>query len=284
MAIPASESELFESLYDLFNEKFDQLIEKIADLDERVDELRKNIDQDLKLNYLNSVARFLEKEALELMGTMTCSYHLRTEVQCKSWVSSNISGYLENLSIGNLAGAQVMLKQFLQEIQKNMNNLDNNAHCRKEWKYLYETLSHHQEFIREISSLFVPQAVISNLQDASFDPDFVSESFLVPLAHPLRVKIIYSLKESSKRFTAMKEELDIKNTGLLVHHLKPLTDAGFVTQNYKKEYLLTEKGYMVAKFLSQLDASLRPENTVSIEKVKIGIDNVDWKELKVIHD
>ena len=218
----------------------------------------------------------------ESVNSMSCSYQPDTEIHCKSWVVSNIKGYLDNLSMGNLAGAYIQLRQFLAQVKRNALDVERNIHCRSEWMHLLETLENHSDFIQEISTLFVPQKFMTNLEDSSFDPDFISSEFIVPLSHPLRIKIIYLLTQSSKRFTSLKDELGIKNTGLLVHHLKPLTDTDFVTQNYKKEYLLTDKGHLVARFLTQIDKSLRPENSISIQNV--NIDNINWKKLTVIND
>ncbi len=274
-------TDLLDVLQDL-NSKFDLITNRLDDLDGRVNEITKSIDHDLKLNYLNSVVRFLEREAVDLINTMSCSYKPETEIHCKSWVSLNIKGYLDNLSMGNLTGAYVMLKQFLGQVKRNSLDVEKNIHCRSEWLQLLDTLENHLNFIQEISTLFVPRHVANSLDGEEFDPDFVSEMFVVPLSHPLRIKIIHALMNSSKRFTTLKKELDIKNTGLLVHHMKPLTDSGFVTQNYKKEYLLTDRGHLIARFLSQIDASLRPDSAVNIESPIVS--NLNMTELKVIND
>ncbi|RMG42230.1 MAG: ArsR family transcriptional regulator [Methanobacteriota archaeon] len=281
MGTASSDNDLMDVLRDI-SSKFDLITDRLDNLDGRVNEITKSIDQDLKLNYLNSVVRFLEREAIDLINTMSCSYKPETEIHCKSWVTLNIKGYLDNLSMGNLTGAYVMLKQFLGQVKKNSLDVEKNIHCRSEWLQLLDTLENHLDFIQEISTLFVPKHLANSLDEGDFDPDFVSDMFVVPLSHPLRIKIIHSLMNSSKRFTALKKELDIKNTGLLVHHMKPLTDAGFVTQNYKKEYLLTERGHLIARFLSQIDASLRPNSSLSLESPVIS--NLNVTELKVIND
>lgn len=277
----SSDADIFDVLQSM-NTNFSIIVERLDELDSRIENVSKSIDQDLKLNYLNSVVRFLEREAVDLIETMTCSYKPETEVHCKTWVSLNIKGYLDNLSMGNLTGAYVMLKQFLNQVKRNSTDVEKNIHCRSEWLQLMDTLENHMNFIQEISTLFVPKHVTETLDDETFDPDFVSEMFIVPLSHPLRIKIIHALMTSSKRFTALKKELEIKNTGLLVHHLKPLSDSGFVTQNYKKEYLLTERGHLIARFLSQIDASLRPNSGMGIESP--NIKNLNLTELKVIND
>ena len=87
---------------------------------------------------------------------------------------------------------------------------------------------------------------------------------IFPFSHPLRIQILHTLKSGSKRFTSLKNELNVKNTGLLVHHLKPLTDCNLVFQDHRKQYSLSEKGFIVVRYFAQLVAAMHPETPITI--------------------
>jgi predicted transcriptional regulator len=73
------------------------------------------------------------------------------------------------------------------------------------------------------------------------------------------------LKSGSKRFTTLKNELNVKNTGLLVHHLKPLTAASLVVQDHRKQYSLSDKGFIIARYFAQITAAMHPETPATVK-------------------
>lgn len=68
------------------------------------------------------------------------------------------------------------------------------------------------------------------------------------LSNPIRRGIIELLgKQGKVKFSYMKQELGIKDAPKLSFHLRALKSAGFVEQDEKKLYLLTEDGKKVVK-------------------------------------
>ncbi len=259
-------------------DRIDLVLQQVNALTQKVADIQKTIDKDLRLTYVNSLSKFLRNEAEDMVERLSCGYHAKTELHCKNWISKNIRGYLQNLENGNLIDAKIFLESFLLEVKGNINDIDKNMHCREDWQTIYEILTRQLDLIKDVAILFTPAEEQLATRKYDFEPSFINEKFISPLSHPIRVKIIYTLKEAPRRFTVLKDELEIKNTGLLVHHLKPLQDAGFVVQNYKKEYLLTEDGILVSKFLAQIDSQLRPT-----EPIRVNIEPVKIKKLKVLN-
>ena len=111
------------------------------------------------------------------------------------------------------------------------------------------------------------------------------DEIVFPLSHSLRIKIIHQLKSGTKRFTNLKNELKVKNTGLLVHHLKPLIEANIVQQDFQKRYQLTDKGLMIVKHFSKIFTGMHPEDE---EEITLGfidkMDSPNVKKLPVLND
>ncbi len=243
----------------------DVLNEKLTPLKDDVDDLMETYTKDLRLTYLNSVARLLEQEAHQLVDSFKCSYHPQTGTHCKTWVKDHVSMYANALELGDFPYAFSLLEEFLKISQKNVEDDDKNPSCTKDWEQIGVVLKRHYEFVKDIGSLFLKQPVPNTITDVEVHADKLYEMFVSPLSHPLRIKIISSLTHSSKRFTALKKELEVKNTGLLVHHLKPLTDAGIIAQYLKKEYYLTDFGHSVARILAQAQTTFLPSTPVRVE-------------------
>jgi len=243
----------------------EQLSEKLTPLKEEVDDLMDTYSKDIRLNYLNSVARLLEQEAHQLVDGFTCSYHPQTGSHCKTWVKDHVSMYANALELGDFPYAFSLLEEFLKISQNNTKDADKNSSCVKDWEKISTVLKRHYDFVKDIGSLFLKQPVPNTITDVEIQAEKLYESFVSPLSHPLRIKIISSLTRNSKRFTALKKELEVKNTGLLVHHLKPLTDTGIIAQYLKKEYYLTDFGHTVARLLAQAQTSFLPSTPIRVE-------------------
>ena len=268
MDILASKSELKQIIQDAID---NQLIP----LKEELENLNLSINRDFKLNYLNSIAKLLEKEALETTQSFSCSYHVATDKTCKNILGDYIGQYTEALSIGDIASAFSLLSDFEKIALANSKDVDKSANCKQHWDVVSRIIKRHREVAKDISALFSAHQVPSDIGELDFSPDELYEEVLLPFSHPLRIKIVHILKRGSKRFTALMNELNVKNTGLLVHHLKPLTGGNLVIQDHRKQYSLSDKGFLVAKYFAQLSASLNPEApiTVTMQPLVVLSDN-----------
>ncbi|MHA2097573.1 MAG: hypothetical protein ACW99A_02720 [Candidatus Kariarchaeaceae archaeon] len=257
MDILASKSELKQIIQNAINEQ-------LVPLREEVETLNITINRDLKLNYLNSIARLLEREAIETIEKFACSYHVTTDKTCKTLLRDYIKQYTEALSMGDLASAFSILSEFERVAIQNSKDVDKLANCNKDWEIVSSILKRHREVAKDISALFSAREVPSDIGELDFSPDELYEEVIFPFSHPLRIKIIHTLKSGSKRFTALKNELKVKNTGLLVHHLKPLTESNIVVQDHRKQYSLSDRGFLIVKYFAQLSASLHPETPITV--------------------
>ncbi|MCH8906135.1 MAG: hypothetical protein IH840_03515 [Candidatus Heimdallarchaeota archaeon] len=238
--------------------------DEIRPLRQEIDELNNSLNRDLKLNYLNSFGRLLEREALDTVNNFNCSYHNTTGKACKSLLTDYITQYTQALSMGDVASAFTILKEFNDFATSNAIDNDKLSQCRKDWTEITRILKRHKEVAKDISALFATREVPSDIAELEFSPLELYNEVIFPFSHPLRIEIVHALKSGSKRFTTLKNELNVKNTGLLVHHLKPLTSSNLVIQDHRKQYSLSDKGFLVARYFSQLTAAMKPQEPITI--------------------
>jgi DNA-binding HxlR family transcriptional regulator len=274
MDILSSKSELKHIITDAINEL-------LLPLKEDVEQLNLTINRDLKLNYLNSIARLLKKEAIEKINNFSCSYHITTDTTCKSLLRDYINQYTEALAMGDLAGAYSILTKFEDMAIQNAKDSDKISNCNKDWKVVSSVLNRHREVAKEVSTLFSVGDVPSDLNKLEFSPEQVYEDIISPFSHPLRLKIVNKLKSGNMRFTDLKNELNVKNTGLLVHHLKPLTETNLVIQNHRKRYSLSDRGFLIVKYFAQLSKSLQPETPITVTLQPLVVLNDEPLPIKI---
>jgi len=238
----------------------DVMEEKIGALENEI----AGIKSTMTAQYLNSIGRLLEREAKDTIDNFACSYHPATETNCKNSLKKWISRYTNSLAMGDLAEAFSVLNDFKEEAERNIEDLDKGAHCKSDWKDILKILKRHKDVAKELSAQFTNRKVPADIGELDFNPDEMYDDVVFPLSHTLRLQIIHALKSGSRRFTALKDELEVKNTGLLVHHLKPLTESGIITQDFQKRYTLTDRGFMVARYFSQIAAALHPEENTTV--------------------
>ncbi|MHA2501307.1 MAG: ArsR/SmtB family transcription factor [Candidatus Kariarchaeaceae archaeon] len=243
-----------EDLKTLFEEVIE---EKLGALESEI----AGIKSTMTAQYLSSIGRMLEREAKETIDDFACSYHPATEMNCKSSLKGWIAQYTNALSMGDLPEAFAVLSDFKEEAKKNVSDFDKGAHCKQDWKEIQKILNRHSDVAKDLSAQFTNRSVPADIGELDFSPEEMYEEVIFPLSHTLRLQIIHALKSGSKRFTALKDELDVKNTGLLVHHLKPLTEAGIIDQDFQKRYLLTDRGFKIARYFSQIAAAMHPQET-----------------------
>lgn len=237
---------------------------EIEPIKKEIEEIKSSLNRDLKLNYLNSFGRLLEREALDTVNNFSCSYHNSTGVACKAFLKDYISKYTQALSIGDVANAFTILKDFNDFAVRNSEDSDKLSQCRKDWIEITRILKRHKDVAKDISAIFVTREIPADIAELDFVPTELYEDVIFPFSHPLRIEIVHALKSGSKRFTTLKNDLDVKNTGLLVHHLKPLTNANLVIQDHRKQYSLSDKGFLVARYFSQLFEALKPDDPITI--------------------
>ena len=251
-----------EDLKKIINESIKDQITPIL---EELDTLSTQINKDIKINYLSTMARALEREADQLIKNFECSYDVVSGQDCKSSIKAKVANYTQSLAVGDVANSLTIITQLHNSAKKNAFDSNRSSNCNRDWKEVSKIVSRHKEIVKDLSATIIPNNVPTDLGELNFDPKTLFENVIFPFAHILRIQIIYSLKNGSKRFTALKNELEVKNTGLLVHHLKPLTEAKLVTQDHRKQYSLTEKGYLVVRYFSQLSEAIKPnENMISM--------------------
>lgn len=236
--------------------------EQMGPIKEELDLLSSQINKDIKINYLSTMARALEREADQLVKNFECSYDVQTGQDCKSSIKAKVANYTQSLAVGDIANSLTIITQLHNSAKKNAFDSSRSSNCNRDWKEVSKIVSRHKEIVKDLSATITPNNVPTDLGELDFDPETLFEQVIFPFAHILRIQIIYSLKNGSKRFTALKNELEVKNTGLLVHHLKPLTEAKLVTQDHRKQYSLTEKGYLVVRYFSQLSEAIKPNETM----------------------
>lgn len=248
-----SKSDMKEMLEDVIDEKIGALEAEIA-----------GIKSTMTAQYLNSIGRLLEREAKDTIDSFSCSYHPATETNCKNSLKTWIGNYTNALAMGDLAEAFSVLNDFQEEAKSNVEDLDKGAHCKSDWKDILKILNRHKEVAKDLSAQFTNRKVPADIGELDFSPDELYDEVIFPLSHTLRLQIIHALKSGSKRFTALKDELEVKNTGLLVHHLKPLTESGIIHQDFQKRYALTDRGFMVARYFAQITAAMHPEEATTV--------------------
>ncbi|MHA2252617.1 MAG: hypothetical protein ACXAD7_19800 [Candidatus Kariarchaeaceae archaeon] len=240
------------------------LEKQIEPLKQEFNNLNETINRDLKLNYLNSIGRLLEREAIETVQNFKCSYHSSTGSTCKSLLKDYISKYTQALALGDMANAFTILQEFNQLALENTKDKDRNENCIGDWAKISQILNRHKEVAKDMSALFLAREIPADIGELDFSPDKIYEEVIFPFSHPLRIQIMHALKSGNKRFTTLKNELDVKNTGLLVHHLKPLTSSNLVMQDHRKQYSLSDKGFIVARYFAQLTAAMHPEDPITV--------------------
>ncbi|MHA2105821.1 MAG: DUF7347 domain-containing protein [Candidatus Hodarchaeales archaeon] len=255
--------------------------ELLLPLKEEVEHLNTTISRDLKLNYLNSIARLLKMEAMERINKFSCSYHITTDTTCKSLLRGYVNQYTDALAMADLAGAYSILTKFEDIAIQNVNDSDKISNCNKDWEVVSSLVNRHREVAREASTLFSSQEIPSDINNLEFSPEQVYEDIIFPFSHKLRLKIVNKLKSGNMRFTDLKNELNVKNTGLLVHHLKPLTEKNLVIQDHRKQYSLSDKGFLIVKYLAQLSESLQPETPITVSLQPLVVLNDDPLPLKI---
>ncbi len=233
--------------------------EQIRPMQEEFDNLATQINKDMKINYLSTMARALEREANQVIQAFECSYDVKSGQSCKSSIKSRIANYSQSLAVGDVANSLTIITQLHNDAKRNAFDSSRTANCNRDWKEISKIVSRHKEIVKDLSASITPNSIPSDLGELEFDPQSLFSEVIFPFSHILRIQIIHALKSGSKRFTALKNELHVKNTGLLVHHLKPLTEAGLVVQDHRKQYSLSEKGYTVIRYLSQLNDALTPK-------------------------
>ncbi|MCY3413265.1 MAG: hypothetical protein INQ03_16615 [Candidatus Heimdallarchaeota archaeon] len=240
----------------------DTIKEQMAPLREEIDTLASRINNDIKINYLSTMARALEREANQLIQTFECSYDVQTGQSCKSDIKTKIANYTQSLAVGDVANSLTQITRLHNEAKKKAFDSSRTANCNRDWKQVSQIVSRHKEIVKDLSTSLSTNNAPSDLGELEFEPQNIFDEIIFPFSHILRIQIIHTLKNGPKRFTALKNELEVKNTGLLVHHLKPLTEAKLIIQDHRKQYTLSEKGYMVVRYLSQLADALSPKEPI----------------------
>jgi DNA-binding HxlR family transcriptional regulator len=238
-----------------------------------------SVRRDFKLNYLNLIARSLEAEAKENINSFQCAFPHAQEKKCKNTVNTYISKYTRAIASGDIEGAFDVLDDLEDAADTIISKMDDTANCKSDWLSISKIVKRHKD-IAQSHAQFSSSSITPNLSDLDFDTEELYENFIFPMSHTLRIQIVHALVEGPKRFTELKDMLDVKNTGLLVHHLKPLTEAGFIAQDYKKEYNLTDRGVSVARELGKVSKLLNPERDV-LPAIEDAIPTV--KQLRVIN-
>jgi DNA-binding transcriptional ArsR family regulator len=82
-------------------------------------------------------------------------------------------------------------------------------------------------------------------------------SIFTALGHEIRRNIIRILAEKGSRtFTELMDDLDIRDTGTMVFHLKRL--GPLVSKNEKGEYILTSTGWKAYEILKEISGKRGP--------------------------
>ncbi len=249
----------FDSKHDIKALLKESIEELIQPLKEEIEKLSKSVNHDIKINYLSTISRVLAKEAEETINSFTCAYDINTGLECKSLIKETIANYTSALAVGDIANALNEIKDMEKIARQNAFDPNRSPKCNNDWRTINKILSRHKEIIHEISANFTHSKVPNDISELDFDPETLYKDIIFPFSHPIRLQIMYALKSGSKRFTLLKNELNVKNTGLLVHHLKPLTESGYVIQDHRKQYSLSEKGYTIIRYFSQLQDIFKPE-------------------------
>ncbi|MHA2278948.1 MAG: hypothetical protein ACXAC2_24475, partial [Candidatus Kariarchaeaceae archaeon] len=161
--------------------------ELLLPLKEEVEHLNTTISRDLKLNYLNSIARLLKMEAMERINKFSCSYHITTDTTCKSLLRGYVNQYTDALAMADLAGAYSILTKFEDIAIQNVNDSDKISNCNKDWEVVSSLLNRHREVAREVSTLFSSQEIPSDINNLEFSPEQVYEDIIFPFSHKLRL-------------------------------------------------------------------------------------------------
>ena len=259
----------------------DVIDQKIGNLEKEV----MGIKSTMTAQYLSSIGRFMEMEAVETVDEFVCCFHEGVEANCKNSLRSWIKKYTNALAMGDLLEAFSVLESFLNKANKNIKDTEMGLACKSDWKNILKILNRHKEIARDISVQFSERNVPADIGEINFNPNEMYDEIVFPLSHSLRIQIIHQLKSGTKRFTNLKNELKIKNTGLLVHHLKPLIEANIVQQDFQKRYQLTDKGLMIVKHFSKIFTGMHPEDE---EEITLGfidkMDSPNVKKLPVLND
>lgn len=90
----------------------------------------------------------------------------------------------------------------------------------------------------------------------SLSEDAVMKNVLEPISNRQRLQILKMLASQARSFSAISDQSGLRG-GNLLFHLQRLSDAGMIVQQHERgDYLLTEKGYVVLRAISEIAASL----------------------------
>jgi DNA-binding transcriptional ArsR family regulator len=90
----------------------------------------------------------------------------------------------------------------------------------------------------------------------SISEDSVVKEILEPISSRQRLQILKMLSAQARPFSFISEQSGLRG-GNLLFHLQRLMDAGMIIQHYERgDYLLTERGYMVLRGITDLAMSL----------------------------
>ena len=83
------------------------------------------------------------------------------------------------------------------------------------------------------------------------DSSLAYAEIIDPISNQKRLEILLAIHQGNKRFKELEEELNLQ-AGHLIYHLNPLKKSNIVTQDPKKNYLLTDKGLAMLDAISKI--------------------------------
>ena len=253
------EDKKFEEYFSKFDHKFEELNSRMSSLQDVVLKMKSGFDilarskvQEDCLSLMTktideNVEVFLEErpQNCQILDECTTLIERKTLKVLRAFMEKGAQETLTLLNNHN---------DFLEE--SIVSQRCSNTECLKKAKTIFTTL---EELIATSENVSIQYAkdLFSLSDELNLEEGNEEElcELLAPLSNVIRLKILKALAKNSLTYSKLERVIGVK-AGHLLHHLKSLKNAQYITKEQQKgsfsQYSITPKGFKALKFLSEL--------------------------------
>ena len=188
----------FDSKMDIKKVIKDSIEEYVAPLKAEIEILSKSINKDIRMNYLSTIARVLDKEAEEIVGNFSCAYDITTGIECKSKIKESIAKYTQALAMGDIPNSLSEITSLERKAKKNAHDPDRSVICSNDWKEVVRITKRHKDVVKELSATYSATKVPGDIAEFEFNTEKLFSEVIFPFSHQLRIDIVHSLMSGAK--------------------------------------------------------------------------------------